>query len=36
MLKFPEDDFCDFSNSPDPEIIKLFFDIIRGKSIWMN
>jgi hypothetical protein len=35
-LKFPEDDFIDFLNSPDPEIIKLFFDIIRCKSIWMN
>jgi hypothetical protein len=35
-LKHPEDDFIDLSNSPYPEIVKSFFNIIRGKSIWMN
>jgi hypothetical protein len=36
ILHFQKDHFIDFSNSPDTEIIKLFFDIFRGKSIWMN
>jgi hypothetical protein len=35
-MKYPEDDFIDLSNSLDPEIIKLFFNIIIGKSIWIN
>jgi hypothetical protein len=35
-VKFPKDDFIDFSNSLDPEVAKKFFKITRGKSIWMN
>jgi hypothetical protein len=35
-VKFPKDDFIDFSNSSDPEVAKKFLKIIRGKSIGMN
>jgi hypothetical protein len=36
FIKFPKDNFIDLSDSSDPQIVQLFFNISRGKSIWMN
>jgi hypothetical protein len=34
--QFPESNFIDFSNSLNSNFIKMVFQILRGKSIWLN
>jgi hypothetical protein len=36
IIKYPDDDSIDFSIAFDPEMIRIFFNLIRGESIWMN
>jgi hypothetical protein len=36
IVKYPDDDLIDFSSASDPEMIRNFFNLMRGKSIWMN